>query len=305
MVPAYLSRHPPPPNALPTETFAMQGPASAPPRSIKPAPEMSKDFFRNMRDLQNCMEDFSVIHDRIIAFVAPLTDFSDEKTSSTVFLMLLVIGTASFACATIVPWRITALLCGWIAIGSLHPSSIKLMNALDKAALTEKATRAGTCLWDFAQANVVLDEAPEIRLVEIFELQRHENDDEWRPWIFSVSPYDPMSPRRISGERPRGARFFEDVEPPYGWRWKDKKWSLDLSSSAWVEQRMIASVELEPEDERWVYDLVSGDDLEEQKCASVVQRACGPENEMASAQNYRGEWRRRRWIRLVQRNVLP
>ena len=49
--------------------------------------------------------------------------------------------------------------------------------------------------------------------------------------------------------------FFEEVQAPSGWTWKDKKWSLDLASREWVEHRMITGVEIETECERWVYDI--------------------------------------------------
>ena len=66
MVPAFTfaspaSHHRRPPDFLSTTPYYHQnyaGPALAPARTIKPASETSKDFFRNMRDLQNCMADF-------------------------------------------------------------------------------------------------------------------------------------------------------------------------------------------------------------------------------------------------------
>lgn len=281
----------------------MQGPASAPATVIKPAPEMSKDFFRNMRDLQNCMEDFSVVHDRLVAFIAPLTNFSDEKASSTIFLLMLLLGTMTFIGAAVVPWRIIMLLGGWTAVCSSHPSAPLLWNKIDKAALTDRTARIGVRMWKSAKADIMLDEAPEVKEVEVFELERH-RDSRWQAWLFSTSPYDPLSPRRISGERPRGARFFEDVEPPRGWRWKEKKWSLDLLSREWVEQRMITSVEVETEDERWVYDIMPNDDSREQRSPSVAPRSVGMTLNATPDPSHRGEWRRRRWRRSVQRSTL-
>ncbi|KAL8995160.1 MAG: hypothetical protein Q9169_005069, partial [Polycauliona sp. 2 TL-2023] len=63
MVPAYLVRHPAPPPTIVHSSYSINGPPLAPARTIKPAAEMSKDFFRNMRDLQNSMDDFSTVHD--------------------------------------------------------------------------------------------------------------------------------------------------------------------------------------------------------------------------------------------------
>jgi hypothetical protein len=38
--------------------------------------------------------------------------------------------------------------------------------------------------------------------------------------LLTSAPYDPLSPSRIAGDRPRGCRFFEDVRAPRGWAWK-------------------------------------------------------------------------------------
>ena len=97
---------------------------------------------------------------------------------------------------------------------------------------------------------------------------------EWQSFCFSPSPWDPLSPARLAGEvAPKGAKLFEDVKAPEGWTWADKKWSLDLMARGWVQERFVGGVDVEEEGERWVVD--SG-----------------------------GEWRRRRWVRVVERVVL-
>lgn len=147
--------------------------------------------------------------------------------------------------------------------------------------------------------DITLDEDPETREVEMFELQRHQDGVEWHPWIYTSSPFDPLSPTRISGGRPRGTRFFEDVKPPAGWEWKDKKWSLDLLSRHWVEERMITAVEVETEGERWVYDIGASDFPTDR----TSHRRTGSDWEEGTGIGPKGEWRRRRWIRLVQRQA--
>ena len=62
MVPAFTIRHPPAPSGNVHDQNTPSGPAIAPAPEVKAVSEMSKDFFRNLRDLQNCMEDFSVVH---------------------------------------------------------------------------------------------------------------------------------------------------------------------------------------------------------------------------------------------------
>ena len=300
MVPAFIARHPPPPGATPLEDFSIRGPASAMPRGVKPAPEMSKDFFRNMRDLQNSMEDFSVIHDRLVAMIAPLTNFSDESLSSLVFLILFFSTCLLFLFSSLLPWRVSFLLGGWALIGSLHPAVATVLASLEYDELKAKGVTAGKESWKWAYRDIVVDEEPEVKEVEVFELQRHHGGAEWEPWLYSTLAYTPLSPRRIAGERPSGSRFFEDVQAPQGWEWRDKKWTLDLFSKEWIEERMITAVEIETEGERWVYDISAGDS----PASDTEQKQKGEDWEESVSLGTKGEWRRRRWIRLVQRKTV-
>ena len=137
-----------------------------------------------------------------------------------------------------------------------------------------------------------MDSAPETREVEIFELQRRQGSfgaGEWESWIFSPNAWEPMAPARIAGERVNGTRFFEDVGAPNGWDWETKKWELDLGSHEWVEDRLIGGVEVEVEGERWVYDI-SPAHVEQTETGGIGRK--------------RGEWRRRRWVRMVRRKIL-
>lgn len=287
MIPAFITRHPPPPDP-PLASYEVQGPASALPPNIKPAPEMSKDFFRNMRDLQNCMEDFSIVHDRLIAAVAPLVNFADERLSSTVFLALFAASCALFLASSLIPWRLIFLFMGWALTCSTHPTVMAFLQSLDKEPIKRRAKRAQSSIKQWMAEDIALDSAPEKREVEMFELQ-HNVEQVWEPWLYAVSPYTPRSPLRVSGDQPRGCRYFEDVQAPKGWEWSSKKWTLDLLSREWVEERMITSVEVEVGGDRWVYDLATEADM-----TDAEEKAITGSN---------AQWRRRRWVRTVQRKT--
>lgn len=280
MVPAFTSRHPPPPPATTIssttpyyqENYA--GPALAPARTIKPASETSKDFFRNMRDLQNCMADFSNLHDVLVSTVAPATNFSDETFSSQLFLYLTILTTLSFISAHLLPWRLILLLAGWATTISSHPTAQLWLTRLQKRAERQAslalndptlkhqrfihgiplpATPAVMQSTLRSLSGITLSSTPETQEVEVFELQHRPLTSvsssanapaaEWQPHLFTPSPYDPLSPSRIAGDRPRGTRFFEDVAPPEGWEWASKKWELDLEAAEWVNERLVVGVE--------------------------------------------------------------
>ncbi|ORY13204.1 integral peroxisomal membrane peroxin-domain-containing protein [Clohesyomyces aquaticus] len=313
MVPAFLARHPPPPAYLPTDLYPLSGPPLAAATTIKPAPELSKDFFRNMRDLQNCMEDFSRVHDALIEFVAPLTNFSNEALSSLLYVILLFTGSLLFITSHLLPWRAIFLTIGWIATCAGHPYiQDQLSSTSTSDLLSEKESESRSFLLSLSKADIELSSSPEIREVEIFELQHralHNEHGEYEPHTFSPSPYAPLSPARIAGERPKGTPFFEDVKPPRGWRWSDKKWTLDLLSREWVEERCVTGVEVEIEGERWVTDLYYEKVEEEspkrkgkRKEGEVVAALALAGKKLVNATSSRqGEWRRRRWVRGVER----
>jgi len=326
MVPAYLARHPEPEGGRSADQVYMAhlgGPPLADAPTIKPAPEFSKDFFRNMRDLQNCMEDFSRVHDAVLSFVTPLTNFSNESLSSMLYMILLVISNLLFISAYLLPWRLVFLLAGYTLTALGHPSIQDLLATPETEKMIANAEHKGrSLLLTLSKADIELESSQETRQVEIFELQHralHDEFGDYEGFLFSPGPYAPLSPARISGDRPRGTPFFEDVLPPRGWRWSDKKWTLDLLSREWVEDRCVTGVEVEIEGERWVTDLhYEVLESEEEQEGSRQKRKHRPgsregresgEDEKAilrrawesHAPSRKGEWRRRRWVRTVER----
>ncbi|KAJ6011573.1 hypothetical protein N7451_002985 [Penicillium sp. IBT 35674x] len=365
MVPAFLTRHPPPPSTSTSSTtpyYSYEGPALAPAKTIKPAPETSKDFFRNMRDLQNCMADFSDAHDATVSVVAPLTNFSNEKLSLALFLGCTVATVVLFLTAHLVPIRLIMLAAGNAGVLSNNPKVRQFFQGLmqdvsgvgdQDVFLSEEAehelfgqpvprtpSAAASALEQLA--DISLDTEPEEREVEIFEIQHRApgtSESGWENFLFSPQPYDPLSPSRIAGDRPRGCRFFDDVRTPSGWKWKSKKWELDLDCREWVVERMITGVGFEvpgvaPESNAVVVDEVGGWvwDLPAEPSASEEEEMTGmaygdlpperkqdrtPSKEIRSKAATRdweegnpasfgvGEWRRRRWVRIVQRMNAP
>lgn len=306
MVPAFLDRHPPPPPALNQATSG--GPLPAPPRTLKPASEMSNDFFRNLRDLQNSMEDFSVIHDAVLEIFMPCLDFSNESMSSTIFLGTFISCCLLFISSHLLPWRYLFLVICWVTISLGHPAVQKLILTNREEHLKPHERTAKSWFEQWFSQDIILNAPPETREAEVFELQQQRGGDngEWEAWMFSPSPHDPLSAQRIAEERPQGTRFFEDVAPPPGWDWADKKWILDLASREWVVERMIHGVEVEMEGERWVYDLSVKRSGNGEKTLNDVKRSAVAEVGRRDAEQdgdgsqTRGEWRRRRWVRSVR-----
>lgn len=264
------------------------------------------------------MEDFSRAHDQVVTGVVPMTNFGDEALSSGLFVGLFAVTLVMCIAAHLLPWRAIALCGGWAAVVSGHPKVSKMLTETQKTYFPVPNTVKGNgkekakgLLDEWIAKDIILDSAPETREVEIFELQHVDGSSrEWEPWLFSPSPYDPLSQARITGERPRGTRFFEDVLAPEGWEWSEKKWALDLWSREWVEERIITGVEVETEGERWVYDMYNENegllgvrDVAEAGTGPTSRRANLSWEEGEEGEGGRGEWRRRRWVRLVKRKI--
>lgn len=305
-------------------TYNPRGPPVAPARTVKPVKELSRDFFRNLGHLQNTMADFVTVHDAIVETLVPATNFSDEARSSALFVALFFASIVMSIAAHLLPWRLLLLVGGWAALISGHPAVHRRAAAYAVGTRSKtEMTRAKTMVERWVDADIILDQAPETREVEIFELQRRSSDeaDEWEPWNFSPTPYDPMSPSRLGGGHPpQGARYFEDVMPPEGWEWSEKKWALDLFSREWVEEGIITGVEVETEGERWVYDMYNENDgitgvveqpfptLDSARKGKGHARSLTPSTvsweEGFEGVGKRGEWRRRRWTRIVRRKKM-
>lgn len=313
LIPSFIARHPAAPTTVSTSfQYSPTGPPLAPAPTVKPVKELSRDFFRNMRDLQNSMEDFSQVHDQLIALLSPATNFSDEPLSSTVFLFSFIATCVMFVASDLIPWRFIFLGMGWAVICLGHPAVQAQLQNTHAEHVVPHEEQAKSWLDNWISRDIILDSAPETREVEIFELQRLSATGEWESWVFSPSPYDPLSATRIKSHRPQGTRFFEDVQPPEGWEWSEKKWALDLWSREWVEERIITGVEVETEGERWVYDIryEGADDTSPEietptnagkgiKMRSLPSWEEGSEAE--GERGRRGQWRRRRWVRVVKR----
>ena len=324
MIPYFVDRHPAAPFSLTSDQaigYSPYGPPLAPARTVKPVKELSRDFFRNMRDLQNSMEDFSQLNDAVVTMLVPRLNFSDEALSSAIFVVLFAACLLLSVASNTLPWRFIFLVGGWAATVMGHPAVQKQLQSTHGNQFKENEEKARTWAEKFIEGDVILDGAPETREVEIFELQRLSGPDgEWEAWLFSPSPYDPLSAARIAGERSTGTRFFEDVQPPQGWEWSEKKWALDLWSREWVEERIITGVEVETEGERWVYDifdesaadkvgLVEDQDVQPETTPNKGKgKATVPKPSWEEGEDFegrRGEWRRRRWVRLVKRKNIP
>lgn len=126
MLNAYIYRHPPDTQYTPQNPIPARGPPLEDPVIPKPVPELSREFFYNVVDIQNFMVVYIDTYDLILDFLTKFAFFANnERTSSLVFVILLVTALVTYIVSPWViwytPWRFVFLLGGWMVAVISHP----------------------------------------------------------------------------------------------------------------------------------------------------------------------------------------
>ena len=257
LIPSYQARHPPPStavSAIPTEVTEAISP---PPQPAKPVPELSRDFFMNMRDIQNTMDDFSNVYDTVRAWVMHVATFSNEALSSTVlaFTSVGVIFVITFI--QFLPMRWVVLVLGNIGILACNPV---LYRFITTTYITPKEIeRLKQKIDQFVQHDYIPPPQSKyvIFTVEIFEARRllppvpPNHFPDWSPSKFS--PFPPQSTNSTNK--------LSAISPPPGYTFVEEDWKVDEDKERWATERGVnddtgfwiaESDEFDKENDGWV-----------------------------------------------------
>lgn len=287
MVPHYLYMH------KPDESIYLDGnptPSPGPPirKAVvpKPVPELSQEFVLNLTDLQNHMLIYVYFYDFVNEWLAKFAYFTNEKISTAIFLILLLIGLTNAlfldTLSKYLPIKGFILAIGWLLIFMLHPKSKEWF--LFKANSEETRLRVLTLTNRFEtiiNEHLRYTDVRENKLVSVFEIQKFsEREKCWVLVGFSNDDYTLFSDLRIKQEdiAYHCAPTLDEVKPPLAWEWveDDDSWALDLEPAEWVEQGFIQYVDIDM-GTKWVYDL--------------------------TLEGKRGEYRRRMWTNVCARQM--
>lgn len=265
MVPHYFYMHKPDEcmylDGNPTPS---QGPPLRKPVIPKPVPELSQEFVLNLTDLQNHMMIYVYVYDFMNEWLSKFAYFTNEKISTAIFLILLVVGLTNVlfldTLSKYLPIKGVLLTIGWSLIFMLHPKFREWF--LSKANSEETRLRVLTLTNRFE--NIINEhlryaEIRENKLVSVFEIQQFSEKD--RCWVlvgFSNDDYTLFSDLRINQENiaDHCTPSLDDVKPPIAWEWVEDEdsWALDLEPIVWVERGFIQYVDIDM-GTKWVYDL--------------------------------------------------
>ncbi|ABN68106.2 hypothetical protein PICST_85290 [Scheffersomyces stipitis CBS 6054] len=345
LIPHYLIMYPPDSSYLSEYIERNPEPASYQLHKCKvpgPIPQFSREFVLNLTDLQNSQTIYISVYDFVMWLTKDYLYFKDENISSVVFLTVLVFvvtnlfvmpGLLSYLASHFYVVQGMTIVFVWGFVIAFHPfcrSRILEWLYSEDTRLTflEMSNNVESKFVDYLESAqeppklndegyVINLDSKDIKLVEIFELQRLDNKTKmWDLVGFTNNIYTVNTATRkfnrglynflaeadkhenheheqAASDRNRYIKLnkkssINDVMPPVNWKFADSKWELDLEVGEWVRQNYIEDLVMIDDDEKWVYDYDYQD-------GHVLDQ----DNEKNDVP--RNVYRRRRWIRHVIR----
>jgi len=277
LIPSYQIRHPPPPQSMTTVPAEVTQAISPPPQPAKPVPELSRDFFMNMRDIQNTMDDFNSAYDLVRAWVIYVTTFTNEPLSSTVLAFTSITVLTILTFMQFLPMRWFILVVGNAAILACNPVIFKYIKTT--YITPEEIERIKKRIDEFVKVDYIPPpKAKNVTFtVEIFESRRllppvpPSHFPDWSASRFSsFPPQSTNSTVKISA-----------VSPPPGYMFTQDDWKVDEYTEKWATERGVCD-----ETGFWIAE---GDEFDREGDGWVVYDASG--------------YKVRRWTRSVIRIV--
>lgn len=232
--------------------------------------------FMNMRDLQNLTTDLLNTMDRAEKMATDIVGFKNERLTTFLFYILLIVTSVVLFVGQWIPWRIIFIQAGWIGMIICHPNAKKYIQALKKKKAAQAVEEDGDATEDedvveqppkrlphetFDRPDIIVDDLPEVRVVEIYELQiRNVIKHEWKLYGYSKRLFDFKDKVRISGKKPHGVDSIGKILPPKEWKFDfgfASNWQVDRNPEHFLLVRGVDQSHLKIKDgerEGWVYD---------------------------------------------------
>lgn len=224
----------------------------------------------NMRDLQNLTTDVLSSFDAAEKFWYETAGFKDERLSTFIFYGVILASSIILFLGRFIPWRLIFIQSGWAGIGLCHPNSKKYLLSIKKNRKRKATVRTEGSNKEkvkeakkFERNDIIIDDAAEVRIVEIFELQTKSlTKNEWTFFRYTNGLFDLKDHVRISGKRPNGVDHLSKVKPPPDWKFDfgyKNNWGIDTNPSEFLQKRLLDNNCLkvdEKSEEGWIYDLL-------------------------------------------------
>ncbi|KAG7664860.1 uncharacterized protein J8A68_001618 [[Candida] subhashii] len=223
---------------------------------------------RNMKQIQKLTTDLLKGIEKAETFYYETGGFKDERLSTFIFYGILIASFVVVFLGQFIPWRFVFISAGWVGLTLCHPNAKKYLLELQNAKKTvapryphAPPESHSAEKQQFDRDDIIVDDAPDIRTVEVFELQtRSSFSGSWSFYRFASTMYGRNDKLRVSKKRPSGVEDLARVLPPKDWMFDFglvNKWKVDLDPIKFVQER-----EFDPElfkidiheKEGWIYD---------------------------------------------------
>lgn len=235
----------------------------------------------NMRDLQNLTTDLLNGFQAAETFWFETAGFKDERLSTFMFYGVIVASSIILFLGAYIPWRLIFIQSGWAGIILCHPNSKKYLMTLKKnkqiaqikaqaqKAKTEEPVKEETEETDkdtgvvkrFERNDIIVDDSPELRTVEVFELQvKSLTKNTWSFYLYSTKVFSHKDHLRIAGKKPTGVNHLSKVAPPPDWKFDvgyENNWIIDNDPEKFLKARAYDVSKFSFEDvekDGWFYD---------------------------------------------------
>lgn len=235
------------------------------------------NLLMNMRDLQNLTSDLLKGINVAESNWLDTVGFRDEKMSTLIFYAIIFIISTIIFLGEYMPWKTIFISSGWILLSICHPSAKKYLKQLSENKPRkprvveeplnyniEEANEPADKPMNFTREHIIVDDSPEIKIVEVWELQTKSILKlDWTFYCYSTSRFSKKDSKRITGNRPEGVDTLSKIQPPVGWKFDfgfANKWEIDNHPAILLQERFIYDPTLvakKNELDGWIYDSPS------------------------------------------------
>lgn len=226
----------------------------------------------NMRDLQNLTTELLNSLDQAQKIMTDLVGFKDERLTTFIFYITIVVTSVVFFLGKYIPWRMIFIQSGWAFMILCHPNTKKYLVTLSNNKKSNKpaievaegvegpADKIKLPFESFDRHDIIVDDQPEVRIVEIYELQRRDLfKHEWKLYAYTKRLFDFKDTVRVSGKLPHGVDALSKVLPPPEWKYDfgfANNWRIDQKPLDFLHSRGINQTHLvcSEDEDGWIYD---------------------------------------------------
>ncbi|GAV47643.1 hypothetical protein ZYGR_0H04890 [Zygosaccharomyces rouxii] len=194
------------------------------------------ELVANIRDFQNATTSLLSFLSSLEKFKYGTAGFKDERFSTLVFLAYFIGFCILGLVSPYINWSLVISFALWFGMLVIHP---KTLPRIKKHINTNPVHHSKRTIRDSEKYDVILDEPPEVRFVEIFEI--YEQGITPRHWEFfkiSSQVFDSSDKFRKLQKPPPGVDSLSEVLPPKTWSFdENSQWEVDYDAEKWAFER--------------------------------------------------------------------